>query len=111
MHGVRERWALDPTREEGDVAKLSDAQVQEGLGRLPGWTRAGDEIVKEYRFDGFGGAIAFVVAVAFRAEKANHHPDVDIRYNRVRVALSTHSEGGLTEKDLDLAREVETLGA
>ena len=93
------------------MTKLSDAQVQEGLGRLPGWGREGDEIVKEFRFDGFGAAIAFVVAVAFRADKADHHPDLDIRYNRVRVALSTHSEGGLTEKDFSLAGEVEALGA
>ena len=93
------------------MAKLSDQQVQEGLERLPGWGRDGDEIAKEFRFDGFGAAIAFVVAVAFRAEKADHHPDLDIRYNRVRVALSTHSEGGLTEKDLSLAGEVEALGA
>jgi 4a-hydroxytetrahydrobiopterin dehydratase len=92
------------------MAKLSDEKVQEGLGGLPGWERAGDEIVKEFRFDGFGPAVAFVVAVAFRAEKADHHPDLDIRYNRVRVALSTHSEGGLTEKDLALAGEVEGLG-
>ena len=93
------------------MAKLSDQQVQEGLGRLPGWGRDGDEIAKEFRFDGFGAAIAFVVAVAFRAEKADHHPDLDIRYNKVRVALSTHSEGGLTGKDLSLAGEVEALGA
>ena len=92
------------------MAKLSDEKVEEGLGRLPGWTRGGDEIVKEFRFDGFGAAIAFVVAVAFRAEKANHHPDLDIRYDRVRVALSTHSEGGLTEKDLALAGEIDTVG-
>ena len=89
------------------MAKLSDAQVEEGLGRLSGWERQGDEIVKEYRFDGFGDAIAFVVRVAFRAEKADHHPDVDVRYNRVRVALSTHSDGGITAKDLALAAEAD----
>jgi len=93
------------------MAKLSDAQVEEGLGRLSGWERQGDEIVKEYRFDGFADAIAFVVALAFRAEKADHHPDLDIRYNRVRVALSTHSEGGLTENDLALAGEAEAIGS
>ena len=92
------------------MAKLSDERVQEGLAHLAGWERAGDEIVKEFRFEGFGAAVAFVVAVAFRAEKADHHPDLDVRYNRVRVALSTHSEGGLTEKDLALAGEIDTAG-
>lgn len=89
------------------MAKLTDDQVREGLTRLPGWGRQGDEIVKEYEFGGFGDAVAFVVRVAFRAEKADHHPDLDIRYNKVRVVLSTHSEGGLTDKDLDLAAEIE----
>jgi 4a-hydroxytetrahydrobiopterin dehydratase len=89
------------------VAKLTDDEVREGLSGLDGWERQGDEIVKEYRFAGFGDAVAFVVRIAFRAEKADHHPDLDIRYNRVRVALSTHSEGGLTGKDLALAAEME----
>ena len=89
------------------MAKLSDDEVRDGLATLPGWERNGDEIVKEYRFDGFGDAIAFVVRVAFRAEKADHHPDVDVRYNRVRVALSTHSDGGITAKDLALATEAD----
>jgi len=87
--------------------KLTDDDVQKGLATLPGWNREGDEIVKEYKFDGFGDAIAFVVRLAFRAEKANRHPDLDVRYNRVRVALSTHSEGGITAKDLALAAEAE----
>jgi 4a-hydroxytetrahydrobiopterin dehydratase len=89
------------------MTKLNDDQVREGLGGLAGWERQGDEIAKEYRFEGFGDAVAFVVRVAFRAEKADHHPDLDIRYSRVRVGLSTHSEGGITAKDLDLAGEIE----
>src|SRR2546429_107335 len=100
---------LNPTHKEADVAKLSDAEIEEGLARLPGWSRDGDAITKEFKFEGFGGAIAFVVAVAFRAEKADHHPDLDIRYNKVRVALSTHSEGGITGKDVALAGEAESL--
>ena len=63
--------------------------------------------MKEFRFGGFPDAIAFVVRVGMAAEVANHHPDLDIRYNRVRVALSTHSEGGLTEKDFALAAEAD----
>jgi 4a-hydroxytetrahydrobiopterin dehydratase len=89
------------------MAKLTDDEVRDGLTGLPGWGREGDEIVKEYKFGGFGDAVAFVVRIAFRAEKADHHPDLDIRYNKVRVVLSTHSEGGLTGKDLDLAAQVE----
>ena len=76
---------------------------------LGDWERSGDEIVREFRFEGFPGAIAFVVELGFAAEKANHHPDLDIRYNRVRVALSTHSEGGITAKDLALAGEIEAV--
>src|SRR4029077_1518840 len=91
------------------MTKLNEDEVRDGLGGLAGWDRDGDEIVKEYRFDGFGDAVAFVVAVAFRAEKANHHPDLDIRYNRVRVSLSTHSEGGITAKDMALAGEIEAV--
>ena len=90
------------------MAKLSGDEVQQGLSKLDGWDREGDEIVKEFGFDGFGDAIAFVVRLGFRAEKANHHPDIDVRYNRVRVALSTHSEGGITDKDLALAGEADT---
>jgi 4a-hydroxytetrahydrobiopterin dehydratase len=90
------------------MAKLTDDDVEQGLAGLPGWEREGDTIVKGYRFDGFGDAIAFVVRLAFRAEKANHHPDLDVRYNRVRVTLSTHDEGGITAKDLALAAEADT---
>ncbi|MBV8980101.1 MAG: 4a-hydroxytetrahydrobiopterin dehydratase [Acidimicrobiia bacterium] len=89
------------------MATLTDDDVQKGLATLAGWERERDAIVKEYKFDGFGDAIAFVVRLAFKAEKADHHPDLDVRYNRVRVALSTHSEGGITAKDLALAAEAE----
>jgi len=89
------------------MPKLTDDDVQKGLATLSGWDRDGDAITKEFRFDAFGDAIAFVVRLAFRAEKADHHPDLDVRYNRVRVTLSTHSEGGITAKDLALAAEAE----
>ena len=91
------------------MATLSADEVNAGLEKLSGWAVEGDEIVKEFRFDGFRDSVAFVVGLGFAAEKANHHPDIDIRYNRVRVALSTHSEGGLTEKDLALAAEADQL--
>ncbi len=91
------------------MAVLSEDEIRTRLEDLDGWEAGDGAIRKEYRFDTFPGAVAFVVAVGFSAEAANHHPDVDIRYNRVRVELSTHSEGGVTEKDLDLAAAIEAL--
>jgi len=89
------------------MALLSDDEVTIGLSGLPGWERSGDEIVKTYELPTFPDAIAFVTRVGFLAEKADHHPDLDIRWRNVRVALSTHDAGGLTDKDLALAREIE----
>jgi 4a-hydroxytetrahydrobiopterin dehydratase len=92
----------------GAMAKLPDDQITERLGALDGWSREGDEIVKTFELPTFPDAIAFVTRVADRAEAANHHPDLDIRYRKVRVALSTHDAGGLTDKDFDLAAEIES---
>ena len=86
---------------------LNDDEVSGALADLHGWERAGDEIVREVAFDTFPDAVAFVVRVGFAAESADHHPDLDVRYNKVRVALSTHSEGGITDKDVDLARAIQ----
>ena len=87
--------------------KLTDDEVRDGLAGLPGWSREGDEIVKVYELPTFMGAIDFVGRVAGLAEAANHHPDLDIRYRKVRVALSTHDSGGLTALDLALAGQIE----
>ncbi len=87
----------------------SDKQIAQYLRKLPGWKREGDEIRKIFEFEDFARAIGFVSAVALRAEKANHHPDIDIRWNKVTLSLSTHSAGGLTEKDFSLAREINQL--
>ena len=92
------------------MAKLSDAEITAGLSVLPGWAREGDEIVKTFDCGTFPGAVAFVVRIGFFAERADHHPDLDVRWKRVRVALSTHDAGGLTAKDLDLATEIEGIG-
>lgn len=89
------------------MALLSDDDVTAGLAGLPGWDRSGDEIVKTYELPSFPDAIAFMTRVGFFAEKADHHPDLDIRWRKVRVALSSHDAGGLTEKDLALAGEIE----
>jgi 4a-hydroxytetrahydrobiopterin dehydratase len=91
------------------VAVLSDAEIAAALAGLPGWAREGDMIVKTYERPSFPEAIEFVGRIAERAEAADHHPDLDIRYRRVRVALSTHDAGGLTDKDVTLAAEIEGL--
>jgi 4a-hydroxytetrahydrobiopterin dehydratase len=90
---------------------LDDAAIEEGLQALPGWERRGNEIGKTFVHADFAAAMAFVNRVADAAEQANHHPDIDIRWNKVSLALSTHSQGGLTAKDLDLARRIESLTA
>jgi 4a-hydroxytetrahydrobiopterin dehydratase len=89
------------------MARLSDPDVVAALVTLPGWVRRGDEIEKTFELPTVPAAVAFVVAVADRAEAANHHPDIDIRWRRVRCALTTHDEGGLTDKDVALAREID----
>ncbi|HEX7120705.1 MAG TPA: 4a-hydroxytetrahydrobiopterin dehydratase [Longimicrobiales bacterium] len=86
---------------------LDDAEVARRLDALHGWSREGREIRKTFRFQSFRDAIAFVVRVAELAEHADHHPDIDIRYDRVTLALSTHSAGGLTARDFELAGSVE----
>ncbi len=75
----------------------------------PGWAIEGEELRRTFEFDGFPAAIAFVNRVAFVAEAADHHPDVDIRWNKVSLVLSTHSEGVLTSKDTDLATEIDAI--
>ncbi len=89
------------------MAALSDEEIRAELAGVPGWEAGAGEISREYELDSFAGAIAFVVRLSYAAEAADHHPDLDIRYSKVRVTLSTHSEGGVTGKDLDLARAIE----
>ena len=93
------------------MAKLSDDEIRSGLAALSGWERRDDEIEKTYQLASFPDAIAFVTRVAFLAEKANHHPDLDVRWRNVRVVLSTHDEGGITGRDLALAGEIEGVAA
>lgn len=78
------------------------------LGGL-GWQLADGQLEKVVVADGFAGAMSFVNAVGALAERADHHPDIDIRWNTVTLRLSTHSEGGITAKDLELAREIDSL--
>ena len=79
--------------------KLSPADVDERMKSLSGWSLQGDEIRKQYSFKDFPAAIAFVNRLAPEAEAADHHPDIQINYKRVTLTYSTHSEGGLTDKD------------
>jgi 4a-hydroxytetrahydrobiopterin dehydratase len=91
------------------MPKLTDAEITAGLAKLSGWKRKGDTIVKPYKFEKFAEGIRFVDRVAKAADAADHHPDIDIRYTTVTMALSTHSEGGITAKDVKLAGEIERL--
>jgi 4a-hydroxytetrahydrobiopterin dehydratase len=91
------------------MAALSDIEIQRGLGAIPGWARKGDSLVKSYHFATFPDGIAFIAKVADIAETMQHHPDVDIRYTKVQFALSTHDEGGITNKDFALAKAIEAL--
>jgi 4a-hydroxytetrahydrobiopterin dehydratase len=86
---------------------LDDEEIEQRLDELGDWEREGDEIQKVFEFDDFSVAIEFVNDVARLAERYDHHPDIDIRWNKVRLSMSTHSEGGLTARDFDLAGEIE----
>ena len=87
--------------------RLSDIAIHRELGSLPGWSRRSDVITKTFQFRNFLTGIDFVVAIAKIAEAADHHPDIDIRYTKVVCTLSTHSAGGITQKDLDMARQID----
>ncbi len=89
--------------------RLSDIAIQRGLGNLPGWSRRADVITKTYQFADFMAGIDFVVAVAKAADAADHHPDIDIRYTKITCSLSTHSAGGITDKDLAMAGAIEAV--
>jgi 4a-hydroxytetrahydrobiopterin dehydratase len=91
------------------MALLTEAQRREFVAAHPGWALEGETITRMFSFVNFVHAMGFVTSVALLAEKANHHPDIDIRWNRVTLALSTHSERGLTHKDVDMAAAVEGL--
>lgn len=87
--------------------KLSDDELHQELKDLPGWERMNGAMTRTYDRSTFRGATAFVNTIADLAERADHHPDLDIRYSRVRVTLTTHDAGGITRKDLQLARQIE----
>ncbi|KPV49166.1 pterin dehydratase [Kouleothrix aurantiaca] len=91
------------------AVKLDEAAIGARMDELLDWERAGDGIQKQFKLASFPGAIGFVTQVAFLAEAARHHPDIDIRYNKVTLALTTHDAGGLSDRDFDLARQIDEL--
>ncbi|MBP9903133.1 MAG: 4a-hydroxytetrahydrobiopterin dehydratase [Verrucomicrobiota bacterium] len=91
------------------MAKLTAVQIKSALVAVPDWKRTGGTITRTVAFKDFPAAIRFVNAVARLAEKAGHHPDIDIRWNKVTLALTTHDAGGLTAKDFALAQRFDRL--
>lgn len=91
------------------MPQLTQTEIDSALPTLNGWSQTGAELQKQHQFADFNEAMTFVNRVAELAEAADHHPDIDIRYNKVSLVLSTHSEGGITQKDVDLARQIEAM--
>jgi 4a-hydroxytetrahydrobiopterin dehydratase len=91
------------------MLRLDSSQVESELLKLPCWQRAGGMIRRVYTHKDFVEAMKFVNRVADASEKAGHHPDIDIRWNKAALMLTTHSEGGLTMKDFNLAHELDAL--
>ncbi len=93
------------------MAPLSDDEIERGLAELAGWRRDDDMIVRDYELPTFMGVIEAVREIAGLAEAADHHPDIDIRYRKLHVAITTHDEGGITRRDLELAGKIETAAS
>ena len=91
------------------MALLEDSEVEERLASLDGWQRAGEAIEKQFKRGDFVGAVAFVQSLVAPAEEMNHHPDVAISWDTVTVTVATHSEGGLTAADFELAAKIDSL--
>lgn len=91
------------------MALLSDAEIETRLAELPGWMRSGESIVKRFDRGDFVGSVEFVSRLVAPAEEMNHHPDVEISWGTVTVTISTHSEGGLTAVDFELASKIDAL--
>jgi 4a-hydroxytetrahydrobiopterin dehydratase len=91
------------------MQKLEATQIALAMPTVPNWNRQGDTIARTFQFKDFPAAVKFVDAVAQFAEQAWHHPDIDIRWNKVTLTLTTHDAGGLTQKDFDLARQFDQL--
>jgi 4a-hydroxytetrahydrobiopterin dehydratase len=88
---------------------LTEQEINKALTELPGWTQFGKTIQRVYEFPDFVRAMEFVNKVASAAEAANHHPDIDIRYNKVTMALTSHDSGGVTSRDIKMARKISEI--
>ena len=91
------------------MPKLSDEELDQAIATLPGWSSENGQITKTYEFGTYLDGVDFAVALANEAEDVDHHPDILITWRKVKVSLSTHSEGGITEKDTALASVAESL--
>jgi 4a-hydroxytetrahydrobiopterin dehydratase len=91
------------------MSKMTDEEINEHLESMAGWKREGASIEKTFKLPTFPAAIALVTHIGFLAEAAAHHPDIDIRYNQVKISLSTHDVGGISQKDFELAGHIDEL--
>lgn len=91
------------------MALLSDSEIEAKLVGLSGWERSGEEIVKRFKREDFVGSVKFVDSLVAPAEEMGHHPDLEISWDTVTVRISTHSEGGLTAADFELAGRIDSL--
>ena len=91
------------------MARLNDTQIDEALAGVDGWERSGDAIVKQFDNGDFKGSVEFVNRLTPEAEEMNHHPDLAISWNEVTVTLTSHSAGGLTADDFELARRIDAI--
>jgi 4a-hydroxytetrahydrobiopterin dehydratase len=91
------------------MALLSDQEIEERLGSRQGWSREGDAISKTFERDDFVGSVKFVDAMVEPAEAMGHHPDLEISWDKVKVSITNHAEGGLTENDFELAAKIDAL--
>ena len=92
------------------MARLDDQEIEERLSGLDAWERKGDAIGRTFELDDFKGSVDFVNRLTPEAEDMNHHPDLEISWNKVTVTITTHSEGGLTANDFELAGRIDRLG-
>jgi 4a-hydroxytetrahydrobiopterin dehydratase len=88
---------------------LTAKQIKLHLKAVPKWSKRAQTICRTFKFEGFLMSIAFVRRIAKRAQKANHHPDIDIRFDKVKLTLTTHDEGGITKKDFLLAKQCDAV--
>jgi 4a-hydroxytetrahydrobiopterin dehydratase len=91
------------------MALLSQEEITRARAELSGWIFAGNALERRYKFADFAAAMSFVNVVAELAEAANHHPDIDVRYNKVKLSLSSHDAGGITSRDIKLAKKINSI--